>query len=66
MLYRAEKEITLEQYQRAKDHNGYLTKEDYLIVYTDAERYGYGVYGGSVHERDGRYFVSYKTSDSCD
>lgn len=61
ILYR---EISAEQYARAK--NGYLTKEDREVVFSPSELYGYGVYGGDVIERDGKYYVRFSLGSTCD
>lgn len=58
------REITAEQYARAK--NGYLTKEDREMVFSPSELYGYGVYGGDVIERDGKYYVRFSLGSTCD
>lgn len=61
-----ERKITKEQYERAQKNSGYLTESDMLTVFDDSERYGYGVYGGNVHESNGKYYVSYQLGSSCD
>ena len=61
-----EREITKDQYDRAVANRGYLTKEDYEAVMTDAERLGYGGTTGSVFEDNGKYFVHCHVYDSCD
>ena len=58
------RKITAEQYERAK--NGYLTEEDREAVFSPSELYGYGVYGGDVIERDGKYYVRYSLGSTCD
>ena len=60
------REITAEQYERAKGKSGYLTEEDREIVFYPSELYGYGVYGGDVIERDGKYYVRYSLGSTCD
>jgi hypothetical protein len=60
------REITYEQYERAKAKSGYLTKEDREKVFYPSELYGYGVYGGDVIERDGKYYVRYSLGSTCD
>ena len=60
------REITAEQYERAKAKSGYLTEEDREIVFYPSELYGYGVYGGDVIERDGKYYVRYSLGSTCD
>ena len=62
-----EREITQEQYQRAKEQrNGYLTDEDREAVFDASERYGYGVYGGDVFEKEGKYYVRFSLGSTCD
>lgn len=58
------REITAEQYARAK--NGYLTEKDRETVFSPSELYGYGVYGGDVIERDGKYYVRFSLGSTCD
>ncbi len=60
------REITAEQYERAKAKSGYLTEEDREVVFYPSELYGYGVYGGDVIERDGKYYVRYSLGSTCD
>ena len=60
------REITAEQYARAKAKSGYLTEEDREVVFYPSELYGYGVYGGDVIERDGKYYVRYSLGSTCD
>ena len=60
------REITAEQYARAKAKNGYLTEEDRKTVFSPSELYGYGVYGGDVIEQDGKYYVRYSLGTTCD
>lgn len=60
------REITAEQYERAKAKSGYLTAEDREVVFYPSELYGYGVYGGDVIERDGKYYVRYSLGSTCD
>ena len=60
------REITKEQYDRGVQNHGYLTREDFLKVFTDAERLGYGAISFTVSEEDGRFYVWYDIYDSCD
>jgi hypothetical protein len=60
------REITYEQYERAKAKSGYLTEEDRETVFYPSELYGYGVYGGDVIERDGKYYVRFSLGSTCD
>ena len=34
--------------------------------FSESVIYGYGLYGARVYEKDGEYFMDYKTGDSCD
>ena len=61
-----DREITKEQYDRAIENNGFLTKEDADTVLTVSERCGYGATAGTVKEYDGKYLVSCHMYDSCD
>ncbi len=60
------REISKEQYERARSNNRYVTKEDAQVIFSDSERLGYGVYSPIVHEDDGKYFVWFQLGDSCD
>ena len=72
MLVRAEKPITKEQYCRAMVNHGYIDKVDMGTIFSDAERFGYGVYSAvarkRVNEETGEveYYVEYDTGASCD
>lgn len=61
-----EREITKEQFERAKLHHGYIAAEDMEDIFDASERYGYGVYGPSAFERDGKYFVHFSLGSTCD
>jgi hypothetical protein len=66
-----ERKITKEQYERAMHRRGYVVKEDEKDIFSDSERYGYGVYGGSVIKKtnkDGEdeYYVTFSLGSSCD
>jgi len=60
------KEITKEQYDRAMQNHGYITKDDRNKVFTVSEIYGYGVYGDQVAEDKGKYYVDYSIGSTCD
>ena len=66
-----ERKITKEQYERAIQHRGYVIEEDEKDIFSDSERYGYGVYGGRVIKKtnengeDG-YYVTFSLGSSCD
>ena len=66
MLISCEREISKEVYDRAVKNRNFIAKEDEDTVFTEAERWGYGVYGDRVFEKDGKYFVAYERGDSCD
>lgn len=65
-MINCEREITKEQYERAMANNRYITDDDSLDVFTITELRGYGVYGDQVFQREGKFFVRYKTGDICD
>ena len=58
--------ITKDQYERAVNNNGYLTDEDRLEVFTEAERCGYGIYDTRVYTSNGLYLVNFEKGSSCD
>lgn len=72
MLIRRKRQITKEQYERAQEHGGSVTPEDELVVFSEAERIGYGVYDTSVYKEtdpntnETTYYVSYSTGSHCD
>ena len=61
-----EREITAEQYERAAHNRGYLIESDRHAVFSDSELYGYGVYGGTVFEKEGKYYVRFTLGSTCD
>lgn len=61
-----EKEISKEIYERSVQNRNRIVGKDEEEVFSDSERYGYGVYGTWTFEKDGKYFVRYDTGDSCD
>lgn len=63
-MVRCKRKITKEQYDRAT--NGYLDREDYCKIFSEAERWGYGVYCDQVFEENGEYFVAFSMGESCD
>ena len=65
-MTREEMEIGKEFYDRAMENGGHITKEDEYKLFSPSIIYGYGLYGTSVFERDGKYYVSYSCGDSCD
>lgn len=65
-LKECSKPITAEQYKRAAQNRGHITKEDYNDVFTESERFGYGVYSDKVYEENGKFFVWYETGTHCD
>ena len=68
MMRSKTRQISEDQYMRAMLNGGFLTKEDQRIVFTDAERLGYGASAGSVFisPDDGKPYVLYSISDTCD
>lgn len=56
-----EREISEEDYTAVTNR-----KKSKYDLFTDAERFGYGVIPRRVYKKDGKYYVGYETSDSCD
>ena len=56
-----DKEISAEDYKAVKSGE----KGEYDL-FTDAEIIGYGVIPSRMYEKDGKYFIRYGISDSCD
>lgn len=65
-MIRCQREITKEQYDRAIRNGGVITRADRQEIFSDAERYGYGIYGASAFQEDGKYMVSYSRGETCD
>lgn len=61
-----EREITVEQYERAIHNHKYLLDSDRNAVFSDSELYGYGVYDGTVFEKGGKHYVRYSLGSTCD
>ena len=61
-----EREITAEQYERAIHNHGYLLESDKNNVFSASELYGYGVYGGSVFQKEGQHYVRFSLGSTCD
>lgn len=72
MLIRCTRPITKEQYERAQDYGGSVSPEDRAIIFSEAERIGYGIYSTSVYKEtdpetnETTYHVSYSTGSHCD
>lgn len=58
------KEITEEQFH--KIDKGGLANDDKMEIFGATVIYGYGLYGYEFYEEDGKYFVAWRQSDSCD
>ena len=52
-------EITEEEYKKALEEGPRSIVSESVIM-------GYGCYGASVSEHDGKYYLSYERGDSCD
>lgn len=65
-MRRGKRKINKEIYDRAMEHNGYITEEDKEKVFCISEIYGYGVYGAQAKEENGEYYVYFSMGDSCD
>ena len=67
MMRDKQRQISDDVYFRAMLNGGRLTESDKLLVFTDAERLGYGAIIGSVFiDHNGKPYVNYSISDSCD
>lgn len=60
------REIPEEIYRRAMENHGSLSEEDKEKVWDRAERWGYGIYGYTVYEKDGKFYVDFSRGSSCD
>lgn len=52
-------EITKEEYEKAKENGAGTLIDEYWYM-------SYGVYGASVSEEDGKYYLTWKRGNSCD
>jgi len=59
-------EITKEIFDEAIANGGTIPANRYLEVFGASLVMGYGIYGTSVREADGKYFVDYRRGDTCD
>ena len=72
MLISHTKEVPKKYYDEAKaryDHEQsryYLSDEQEEELFSESIRWGYGLYGAEVYEKDGKYYCDYITGDSCD
>ena len=53
------REITEEEYKKALE-------EGPRSIVSESVIQGYGCYGATVSEHDGKYYLSYERGDSCD
>ena len=65
MVYCA-KEISKEVYDRAVENKGRIAREDINDVFDISILCGYGVYGTSVREENGKYYCDYQRGSTCD
>lgn len=64
-----EREITKEEYDEimeASDNRGFVPAHLETKYFRPAILYGYGLYGTRVSKRDGKYYLWYKTGNTCD
>ena len=73
MRYGQDFEVSKEVYERAKERamdknrsSFYMAQADEEALFSDAIRFGYGLYNCQVREENGKYICSYMTGDSCD
>ena len=65
-MRRFSREITKEQYDRAAQNGNRLRGDDIETIFSEAERWGYGVYAMCVFEKDGKYWVGFSLGETCD
>ena len=65
-MIRCQREITKDQYDRAMQNGGVVTGADRQDIFSDAERYGYGIYGARAFQEDGKYMVAFFRGETCD
>ena len=60
-------DITEEQYKESEKRSFfYMTDEDERELFSEALRWGYGLYDVFVSEKDGKYICTWERGDSCD
>ena len=59
-------EISKEVYDRAVANNGKITREDEKEIFDISILCGYGLYGTSVMEENGKYYCRYWRGSTCD
>ena len=62
-------EITKEQFEEimeASDNRGFVPAQLETKYFSISVLCGYGLYGDKVFKKDGKYYLWYKTGDSCD
>ena len=65
-MIRCQREITKEQYDRAIQNGGLIDDIDRRDIFTESERYGYGIYSPMAFTQDGKYMVAYFRGNTCD
>ena len=63
------REISKEQYDElmfASDNRGFVPQQLYDKYFSVAVLCGYGLYGTKVYKKDDKYYLWFKTGDSCD
>lgn len=63
------REITKEQYDEimaASNGRGFVPRSLETKYFDVSILCGYGLYGSSVREQDGKYFLNYSRGESCD
>ena len=56
---RVKREITIEDYKKGVENGAGSLIPDYIHM-------GYGVYGATVYEHEGKYYLTYECGSSCD
>lgn len=63
-MVRETMEVTKEWYD--KINKGYLSGEERLELFGESLCCGYGIYGYSAREKDGKYYCDYMRGNTCD
>lgn len=58
--------ISKDTYDQVMANHGIVTQDVMLNNFTDAQLYGYGVYGVHVREENGEYYICWEQGTSCD
>ena len=65
-MMRLTREISKEQYERARDNGGFISERDKKHIFSESELFGYGIYSPMAYRKDDKYYVSFMRGLTCD